>query len=50
MDAVFKKAQLSMPDAPISIEGGRDGLHTESFGYLLAELQYMQRSYPGLAW
>ncbi len=47
--SVFKKAKLTMPDA-VPMEGGRQGLHTEQFGYLLAELQYMQRAYPGLQW
>lgn len=30
--------------------GGKQGVHTEHMGYLLAELQYMQRAYPGLEW
>jgi ring-1,2-phenylacetyl-CoA epoxidase subunit PaaC len=30
--------------------GGRDGRHTEHLGHLLAELQYMQRAYPGMTW
>lgn len=30
--------------------GGKQGVHTEHMGYLLAELQYMQRTYPGLEW
>ncbi|MGN6468903.1 MAG: Phenylacetic acid catabolic protein, partial [Rhizobiaceae bacterium] len=30
--------------------GGRQGRHGEAMGYLLAELQYMQRTYPGATW
>jgi ring-1,2-phenylacetyl-CoA epoxidase subunit PaaC len=30
--------------------GGRQGRHTEHFGYLLAEMQYLQRSFPGASW
>ena len=30
--------------------GGRQGRHTEHLGYLLAELQFLQRAYPGAAW
>ena len=30
--------------------GGKGGQHSEHLGYLLAELQYMQRAYPGLTW
>lgn len=28
----------------------RTGYHTEYFGYILCELQYMQRAYPGCSW
>jgi ring-1,2-phenylacetyl-CoA epoxidase subunit PaaC len=30
--------------------GGKKGLHTEHMGYILTELQYMQRAYPGAEW
>ena len=36
--------------AMAALGGGRDGLHTEHLGYILTELQYMQRTYPGLTW
>ncbi|MGH8246126.1 MAG: Phenylacetic acid catabolic protein, partial [Gammaproteobacteria bacterium] len=29
---------------------GRRGLHSEHMGFLLAEMQYVQRAYPGLQW
>jgi ring-1,2-phenylacetyl-CoA epoxidase subunit PaaC len=48
--AVFEKAKLELPDVAFYQYGGREGRHTEGFGYLLAELQYMQRAYPGAQW
>jgi len=30
--------------------GGKDGVHTEHMGYILAEMQFMQRAYPGSEW
>jgi len=30
--------------------GGRDGLHSEPMGYLIAEMQHLPRSHPGAAW
>lgn len=47
---VFAEARLEVPDMPFPIFGGREGRHGEEFGHLLAELQYMQRTYPGLTW
>ncbi len=29
---------------------GKDGIHTEHLGYILAEMQYLQRTYPGCEW
>ena len=47
---VFGEAYLEMPAADWPQSGGRAGRHTEAMGYLLADLQYMQRTYPGAAW
>lgn len=44
------EATLALPDHDIAIRGGRTGFHTEHLGYLLAELQYVQRAYPGNTW
>jgi ring-1,2-phenylacetyl-CoA epoxidase subunit PaaC len=43
-------AGLSRPDDPYQKTGGRIGYHTEHLGYLLTEMQWMQRTYPGLEW
>lgn len=47
---VFTKAGLTAPEVAHPQSGGRDGLHTEDFGFLLAELQYVQRAYPNAQW
>ena len=50
MKDLLVEAGLKVPEHDWSITGGRAGVHTEHHGYLLAEMQYMQRAYPGLAW
>lgn len=47
---LLAEATLKAPQADWTISGGRDGVHTEHHGYLLAEMQFMQRAYPGLDW
>lgn len=48
---IFAEAHLDLPDPETwQQKGGRKGVHGEEMGYLLADLQYMQRSYPGLTW
>ena len=47
---IFSEAFLDMPTAPFAQRGGRDGRHGEAMGYLLADLQHMQRTFPGAVW
>lgn len=47
---VLREAGLALPDAPWLPARGREGRHTEHLGFILTELQYMQRAYPGLTW
>ena len=47
---VFEEATLEVPSNTLMHTGGKQGVHTEHLGYLLAELQYMQRAYPGATW
>jgi len=47
---ILAEAHIEMPEDSWTVRGGRQGFHTEHLGYLLTELQYMQRSYPGLQW
>ncbi|MEM7431124.1 MAG: 1,2-phenylacetyl-CoA epoxidase subunit PaaC [Pseudomonadota bacterium] len=48
--ALLADATLAMPADTWMATGGKAGKHSESFGYLLAEMQYLQRSHPGAAW
>ena len=50
VDAIFAEAGLTPPDDPYQRSGGRDGYHTEHLGHLLAEMQWMDRAYPGMEW
>ena len=47
---VFDEATLTVPEAKAVHFKGRNGMHTEHLGYILAEMQYMQRAYPGMKW
>ncbi len=47
---VLDEAGLRMPEDPYRRSGGRNGFHTEHLGHLLGELQWLQRSLPGLQW
>lgn len=50
IEAVFTQARLTIPALDFPQTGGRKGLHTEAFGMLLSQLQYLQRAYPGASW
>jgi ring-1,2-phenylacetyl-CoA epoxidase subunit PaaC len=50
VQSVFKEATLPFPGESWMHSGGKRGVHTEHLGYLLAEMQFMQRAYPGLEW
>jgi ring-1,2-phenylacetyl-CoA epoxidase subunit PaaC len=47
---VLNTAALEVPEEPIVRTGGRTGFHTEHLGHMLSEMQWMQRTYPGLEW
>ena len=48
--AIVKEATLSLPEDQWMAGGGREGRHTEDFGYMIAEMQHLQRAYSGLNW
>lgn len=48
--ATLAEATLDEPHETVMRTGGRRGLHTEALGHLLAEMQFLQRAYPGLEW
>lgn len=50
MNAVFSEATLQVPTEAWHHSGGRKGRHTEHMGYLLAEMQFLQRAFPGAKW
>ena len=47
---VLTKATIQIPQESFMQKGGKTGMHTEHLGYILSELQYMQRSYPNAEW
>lgn len=46
----IERFALTVPALGAYRSGAKQGLHTEHLGYILAELQYMQRSYPNMVW
>lgn len=47
---VIKEATLKLPITNVKQKGSREGKHTEHLGFLLAEMQYVHRAYPGVKW
>ncbi|MEZ5017431.1 MAG: 1,2-phenylacetyl-CoA epoxidase subunit PaaC [Flavipsychrobacter sp.] len=47
---IISEATLSIPEEEWMQDGGKTGTHTEHMGFILAELQYMQRAYPNMEW
>ena len=47
---VLAEATLTAPDGVFMAGGGRQGRHSEHLGYLVAEMQHLQRAYPGATW
>jgi len=50
VEATLTEATLQIPHDDWQATGGREGVHTEHMGHLLAELQVLQRTYPELEW
>ncbi len=46
----LKQATLEVPETKYFQKGGKQGIHSEHMGYILAEMQYMQRAYPDMKW
>jgi len=47
---ILTEATLKVPENKWFQKGGKQGIHTEHLGYLLSDLQYMQRTYPNMEW
>lgn len=50
ISAVLEEATLELPSSLWMKSNGKGGVHSEHMGYMLSNLQYMQRAYPGMKW
>jgi ring-1,2-phenylacetyl-CoA epoxidase subunit PaaC len=50
LERAFREATLARPRDGWMQTGGRHGRHSEHLGHVLAQLQYLQRTYPGATW
>ncbi len=50
VEEVLQEATLTIPELKWFRKGGKEGIHSEHMGYLLSDLQYMQRTYPNMKW
>lgn len=50
VETVFTEGTLAIPKQTWMQSGGKEGKHTEYLGYLLSEMQYLQRTYPNSQW
>jgi ring-1,2-phenylacetyl-CoA epoxidase subunit PaaC len=50
VENLLKEATIETPESKYWQKGGKEGIHTEHLGYLLSDMQYMQRTYPNMKW
>ena len=50
VNEIFAEATLNIPEKTFMQSGGKEGMHTEHLGYILADLQFMQQAYPNSEW
>lgn len=50
VEAELSRFELTIPALGAYRSGAKQGMHTEHLGFILAELQYIQRSYPNMTW
>lgn len=50
INQVLEEATIAVPNPEYFQKGGKQGIHSEHMGYLLADMQYMQRAYPNMSW
>ena len=50
VNEVLEEASIQIPDLQYFQKGGKQGIHSEHMGYLLAQMQYMQLAYPNMNW
>lgn len=49
-EKTINTATLTIPEVAFAQKGGKDGIHTEHLGFVLSDLQFLQKSYPGASW
>ena len=47
---ICERATLTVPEVPYPQKGGKTGMHSEHMGFILADLQYLQKTYPDSQW
>ena len=47
---ILEEATLQTPTIEFFQKGGKQGIHSEHMGFILTELQFMQRTYPNMTW
>lgn len=50
VNKILAASALKTPESKWFQKGGKEGIHTEHLGYLLSDMQYMQRTYPNMQW
>lgn len=50
VNTILEESTLQTPTTEYFQKGGKQGIHSEHMGYILTELQYMQRTYPNMTW
>ncbi|SCY83339.1 1,2-phenylacetyl-CoA epoxidase subunit PaaC [Flavobacterium caeni] len=50
INEILIESTLAIPEMKYFQKGGKHGIHTEHMGYLLADMQYMQRTFPNMTW
>lgn len=50
VSSVFAQAGLQVPEVTYAQTGGRNGIHGEALGHMLAEMQVVHREHPGAVW
>ncbi len=50
LDGLLSDIGLQKPEEGYFYKGGKEGIHTEHFGFILSDFQYMQRTYPDMTW
>lgn len=48
--SILNEATIPIPDVKYFQKGGKQGIHTEHMGFILTEMQYMQRTFPNMTW